>query len=57
MRIEYAEWYIEQDDMYWDHSTKDCEAYKRIQFWNKVKEYWKKKLEESFTKEKEYFGE
>ena len=57
MRIEYAEWYIEQDDMYWDHSTKDCDAYKRIQFWNKVKEYWKKKLEESFTKEKEYFGE
>ena len=57
MRIEYAEWYIELDDMYWDHNTKDCDAYKRIQFWTKVKEYWKKKLEESFTKEKEYFGE
>lgn len=28
-----------------------------IAFWSKVKEYWEKKLEESFTREKEYFGE
>lgn len=57
MRIEYADWKIWAENEYWDKHTIDCPTYKRIQFWTNVKEYWKKKLEESFTKEKEYFGE
>ena len=53
MRIEYAKWHIDLDDMYWDHNTKDCDAYKRIQFWTNVYQYWEKKLKESFIKGKE----
>ena len=29
---------------------------KRIMFWTKVAEYWKKKLAESYKREDEYFG-
>lgn len=56
MRIAYAQNQIEQDDMYWDHNTKNCDAYKRIQFWTKVKEYWEGKLNLSYQWEKDYFG-
>ena len=49
MRIEYARSKV--------ISWSEIPNFNRIHFWNNVKEYWKKKLEESFTREKEYFGE
>ena len=49
---------MESWDEAYDHRIIYYETMQRmILFWTKVKEYWKKKLEESFTKEKEYFGE
>lgn len=49
MRIKYASSNI----INWS----EIPNFKQVHFWTNVKEYWKKKLEESFTKEKEYFGE
>ena len=56
IRYEYAVSRIVEDEEHWDHKTIDCPAHKRITFWTKVAEYWKKKLAESYKREDEYFG-
>lgn len=58
MRICFAKVLIEdREDAYDTRSVTYENMQRQVLFWTKVKEYWKKKLEESFTKEKEYFGE
>ena len=53
-QINYLEWETEPDQMF-PLSLADAEQIEK--FWTKDKKYWEKKLKESFTKEKEYFGE
>lgn len=58
MRICLAEVLIEDWEESYDTRSVTYETKeKRVLFWTKVKEYWEKKLKESFIKEKEYFGE
>lgn len=49
MRIEYAR----SSAISWN----GIPDFKRVHFWTNVQQYWEKKLKESFTREKEYFGE
>ena len=58
MRIEYAKAVIEAWEESYDTRSVTYETMqRRVLFWTNVYQYWEKKLEESFTKEKEYFGE
>ena len=58
MRIEYAKWQIESwEESYDTRSVKYETMQSQVLFWTNVQQYWEKKLKESFTKEKEYFGE
>lgn len=49
LRIEYARFKI----IYWS----EIPVFNKIRFWANVAQYWEKKLEESYTREKEYLGE
>lgn len=53
LRIEVARLY---EDKVWDEVdwTPHEECKKRAEFWVRSREYWKKKLEESFQREKDY---
>ena len=55
MRISFAKAVIESWEVTYD--SRSAELRRRILFWTNVYQYWEKKLKESFTKEKEYFGE
>ena len=58
MRICFAKCQIESWEELYDSRSINYETMQRqVLFWTNVKEYWKKKLKESFTREKEYFGE
>lgn len=58
MRICYAKAVIENWEETYDRRSTEYETMqRRVLFWTNVYQYWEKKLEESFTKEKEYFGE
>lgn len=58
MRICFAKVQIEDWEETYDHRSTEYETMqRRVLFWTNVQQYWEKKLKESFTKEKEYFGE
>lgn len=58
MRISFAKCLIESWEESYDSRSVNYETMQRkVLFWTNVKEYWKKKLAESYTREKEYFGE
>lgn len=58
MRIKYAQFMSEGfEQMNINETITEEWVSKKMEFWAKVKAYWEKKLKESFTKEKEYFGE
>lgn len=58
MRICFAKTLIEDwEDAYDTRSVKYETMQHQVLFWTNVYQYWEKKLKESFTKEKEYFGE
>lgn len=58
MRIKYAQFMAEGFAQMNINETITQEwVSKKMKFWAKVEAYWVGKLELSFTKEKEYFGE
>lgn len=59
LRIAYAQRKQKEYRLNWTlGSTEDKNKYmEKEQFWSKVEVYWKIKLEESYKREKEYFGE
>ena len=58
IRIFFAKVQIEDWEESYDTRSVTYEIMqRRVLFWTNVYQYWEKKLKESFTKEKEYFGE
>lgn len=58
MRICFAKTEIESWEESYDTRSVTYEIMqRRVLFWTNVYQYWEKKLKESFTNEKEYFGE
>ena len=58
MRIRFAKVQMEDWEETYDRRSIEYEIIqRRVLFWTNVYQYWEKKLKESFTKEKEYFGE
>ena len=59
MRIVFAKHKQNQHRLNWTLGNPDerNKYMEKEKFWSNVESYWKKKLEESITKEKEYFGE
>ena len=58
MRICFAKVLIEDWEDAYDTRSVTYETMQRlVLFWTNVYQYWEKKLKESFTKERGYFGE
>lgn len=58
MRICFAKVLIEDWEETYDRRSTNYETMQhQVLFWTNVYQYWEKKLEESYTREKEYLGE
>lgn len=58
IRIFFAKVQIEYwEESYDTRSVRYETMQRRVLFWTNVYQYWEKKLEESYTREKEYLGE
>lgn len=58
MRIIFAKVLVEDWEETYDRRSTNYETMQhQVLFWTNVYQYWEKKLEESYAREKEYLGE